>query len=595
MTDLLDRLRREDPSALEEVGHELLPFVQAAILAHAFVGREPGAVLQAFREAVAAAKQSADQSAFFAAVLQQVRARGPSLPQLAPDPAQAEALARLSRLAPMSLRDREVVLARFIERLPPHLIVQQFALELPALAAILASGAALLVGPAPAGAGWASEPSLTDPDAPPVAQFVALENLLTPLAIDVTALERQPLVSAVGVPVLKPGYQAQAPAESYPSKVETQGSVDLPAEVSSFTPSASSAPSVVVSSSLAQPRPRDDATEPQARPLIVPAKHDETEVRGKPLIATAPKVRGTPLPLLQGEHTEPRGAPIVEHTDIGVALAVPPRALPLHRRIPGVWWWSAAGLCALLGSSLYWGMVTNLKATIRRPWTMVPVIVATQDLTEGSLITLEMVAIRAIPEQYATQSVVKPESLEFALGQVLEFPLQAGDPLLWAQFDPVRRSKRFDVVKRARAYTIPVTELKSLGGLLLPKEEVDLLLTLHHTPGQVGNRELGMGGTDKTITLLQKVRILAVGGVTTLNIGRVQRRFTDITLLLVPEEVEVLSLALRTGELTATLRNPEDPDTIVRGETTLQTLLNGIRLKALEARRADVIKVIRSK
>ncbi|MBS1151978.1 MAG: Flp pilus assembly protein CpaB, partial [Myxococcaceae bacterium] len=263
---------------------------------------------------------------------------------------------------------------------------------------------------------------------------------------------------------------------------------------------------------------------------------------------------------------------------------------PLHRRVPAAWWWGGAAFCAVLGVSLYWGMVSYLQARVQRPWTMVPVIAAGRDLPEGTRLTRELLAIRAVPSQSVTVSAVKPESLEYAVGRTLEFPLQAGDPLLWSQFDGAQKYKRFHVLKRGRAYTIPVTELKSLGGQLLPNEEVDLVLAINLTPNNPKVKP-----NFRTLTLLQKVRVLAVGAVTTLNIGRVQRRFTDLTLMLVPEEVEVLSLARRTGEITATLRQSEDTDVIERGETTADTLLSGVRLKALERRRGAVIATIRER
>ena len=45
----------------------------------------------------------------------------------------------------------------------------------------------------------------------------------------------------------------------------------------------------------------------------------------------------------------------------------------------------------------------------------------------------------------------------------------------------------------------------------------------------------------------------------------------------------------------ATLRNPEDQETIARGQTIIQTLLSGVRLKALERKRGAVISLIRGK
>lgn len=582
MTDLLERLRRDDPSALEELGHDLLPWVQAAVLAQDLTARDPIALLQAFREAVAAARASPDATAFSAAVVEALRARAPSLPPLAADAPQAAALARIAALAPLAMTERELVLARFVERMPADLTTARFGLDAAALAAILARGATLLVGPAPGEGDWAREASLLDPNAAPAPAFIELENVLTCLSIDVTAFELNPVM--VQVPVPRPGFQPSVPQEAYPSVVKTQGAVDLPAEVSHFI----------------APRQPDEATQPVATPLAPPAPlpppvAEPTETHGKPLVAvdaeaTVPRAR--PLPAPDPEATETRGKPLIAVDPDATAARARPletvvalRPVPAHRRIPGRWWWGASALCAILGTGLYLGLVSSVQQRVQRPWAMVPVVSAAYDLTEGTRLTLEMLATRAVPAANVTPSVLTPGSVEYAIGQKLEFPLQAGDPVLWSHFDAARKTRRFDVVTRGRAFSTVVTERKALGGMLRPNEEVDLLLTVFPLVRQ--ERE------PQAVTLLQKVRVLAVGPVTTQTLGTRQVRYNDVTFLLVPEEVEVLSLARRSGQITASLRAPDDLDTIPRGNTNTQTLLSGVRLKAIEQKRAAVISIIR--
>lgn len=605
--DLIERLKRAEAAALEETGHALLPFVQAALLSVDFAIAEPGAVLQAFREEVARAAASVSPAGFAAAVVDAMRAR--ALPKVPADGAQGEALQRLRVLAPLAVGQREVAIARFVERLPADQIGAHLSLDATATAAVLARAATLLAGPCPTG-DWTAEASLLDPNAAPTPAFLALENVLSALAIDVTALEAEPLKPAgapsIPVPVLKPGYEAHAPVEHYPSKVKTQAASDLPAEVSDFVPPAAprasvpSVPSVVVALEhtppmLVPPLQRDEQTEPQARALPPPESTDETR-NILPKVVTpddeATNVKGKAL--AAPEQTEPRARSLpapVEETAVGRALgALPPDDVPLHRRVPPGWYWGTAALCAVLGVTLYFGLVRYLEVKIRRPWTLVPVLVVTRDFEEGTVLQADMLAIRAIPEQNATQSVVKPEHMAEAMGKRLEFPMQAGDPLLWAQFDPSVKNKRFEVIKRGRAYSVPVTEVKSVGGQLDPLDEIDVVMTFTALPGQP---KAGNATHERALTLLQKVRVLSVGKVTTLNVGRVQKRYTDLTLMLVPEEVEVLSLAMRTGELTASMRNADDTDTIERGETNLQTLLSGERQRRLQSKRSQVIDVVR--
>ncbi len=633
MNELLERLRREDPSALEELGHDLLPFVQAAVIADGFVLREPNAVLQVFREEVALVKRTAEAATFAQAVLTQVRAKLPALPVASPDTSQTEALAQVKKLEPLPLNEREVVLTRFVERLPADLICRQFGLEPPALTDILSRGAVLLAGPGD----WATEASLLDPNAAPAAAFVELENALTCLAIDVTALELQPVMAAA-VPVLKPGFEPSVPQEHYPSRVETQGFVDLPSDVSKIELSVAaarpSAPGLKrqpldPEHTPSMPKPliarapvdheRDDQTQPQGIPIIappiettqsdaqaLPVPVESTVSEGKALVPWSQveqtESSGQALalpPPVEDDVTQSRGVPLkaahvfnstpgTDQTSVELT-AVAAKTLPRNtQRFPGRYWLAAAGLCALLGTSLFIGMTKTVRLKVERPWVLVRVVVAATDITEGTKLNLEMLSIRAVPEQFVTASIVKPESIAYAVGQKIEFPVQAGDPLLWSQFDTSKKNKRFDIVKRGRAYTIPVTELRSLGGNLIPNEEIDLIMMLN-----LGTTGKGEESKPRAITLFEKIRVLAVGGVTTLNIGREQKRFTDLTLMLVPEEVEVVSLAMRSGALTASLRNKQDDDMVVRGETTIETLLSGERMKRLEQKRNRVIQIIR--
>jgi pilus assembly protein CpaB len=70
----------------------------------------------------------------------------------------------------------------------------------------------------------------------------------------------------------------------------------------------------------------------------------------------------------------------------------------------------------------------------------IPVVVASEAISAGTIVTWDMLSQRAFPEQLVTGSVIKPESAGDIVGHKVLMPLQAGDPLHWTQFDfgPVR-------------------------------------------------------------------------------------------------------------------------------------------------------------
>lgn len=78
------------------------------------------------------------------------------------------------------------------------------------------------------------------------------------------------------------------------------------------------------------------------------------------------------------------------------------------------------------------GVWTNHKA--REGWNLVPVIVAAQDLPEGTVITFDHLSQRSIPEQFVTSSVVKPIAAEYIVNQKLLVPVQQGDAMIWTHF-----------------------------------------------------------------------------------------------------------------------------------------------------------------
>ena len=100
------------------------------------------------------------------------------------------------------------------------------------------------------------------------------------------------------------------------------------------------------------------------------------------------------------------------------------------------------------------------------------------------------------------------------------------------------------------------------------------------------------------VTLLQNVIILATGKITgTTNINLIpeaERSYGNVSLLVIPEEAEILVLSQELGNLTLSLRNEEDIDVLEeRGRATINTLLSGERTKVLQQKRFNTIQVIR--
>jgi Flp pilus assembly protein CpaB len=95
--------------------------------------------------------------------------------------------------------------------------------------------------------------------------------------------------------------------------------------------------------------------------------------------------------------------------------------------------------------------VKKKEKDVRMGWNLVPVVVASQDIPEDTVVTYEAISQRSVPEQFVTSSVVRPDSASYIVNQRILVPVQAGDMMLWSQFET---KKRYDGLVAAR--DIPV-------------------------------------------------------------------------------------------------------------------------------------------
>lgn len=244
----------------------------------------------------------------------------------------------------------------------------------------------------------------------------------------------------------------------------------------------------------------------------------------------------------------------------------------------------------LLAGVVAYSAIKKREADVRRGWNLVPVVVAAVDVPEGTIVTFDMISQRSVPEQFVTSSVVKPDSASYVVNQKVLVSLQAGDPLLWSQFETTKAAERLStkVQKKTRAVTITASKTSSVGLWVRPNDHVDVIGTFRDP----------QTNENTAVTLLQNVVVLATGKITgTTNVNLIPesaRTYSDISLLVIPEEAEILVLAQEMGTLTLSLRNEEDVDIIEdRSRATIHTLLSGERTKALQEKRRDIIQIIK--
>lgn len=249
-----------------------------------------------------------------------------------------------------------------------------------------------------------------------------------------------------------------------------------------------------------------------------------------------------------------------------------------------------AAVLGLLAFIVSWSAIKKRETEVRKGWNLVPVVVASVDISDGTVVTMDMISQRSIPEGFVTASVVKPDSANYIINQKVLVPLQAGDPLLWSQFETTKGAERLSskVQKKARAITLSARGESSVGGWVRPNDHVDIIGTFKD-PGTA---------EQVAVTLMQNVIVLATGKITgTTNVNLIaenQREYGNVSVMVIPEEAEMLVLAQELGTLTMSLRNEEDIDVMEdRGRATITGLLSGERTKVLQKKRFDTIQIIK--
>lgn len=173
----------------------------------------------------------------------------------------------------------------------------------------------------------------------------------------------------------------------------------------------------------------------------------------------------------------------------------------------------------------------------------VPVLMAVQDIPLGTVLSNEMLGVRAIPARFLEERHVKKENLERIIGVRVSSSVKANEALLWTDLASgavgQRRIEDF-LQPGTRGVTVPVD--KGASALLSPGQRIDISLT-----------KLG-GGEMQNVLLMQNLIVIAVGGSTENR----ARGSNMITVAVSPRQASFLMLAGQTGSLTATLRNNID-------------------------------------
>ncbi|MCG8669821.1 MAG: Flp pilus assembly protein CpaB [Pseudomonadales bacterium] len=195
----------------------------------------------------------------------------------------------------------------------------------------------------------------------------------------------------------------------------------------------------------------------------------------------------------------------------------------------------------------------------------VQVVVAATDLKIGDVVNTKTARISQIPKAYLHKDAVVPNAYQGVLhGKQILHPLSAGEPILKIHVSHVKVDGLASLLKEGeRAITIPVDSLDTLSGFLAPGDYIDLLVTVKD------------GERDRTVPLLQNIRILATGKDIDDGIKeKSQKRYGEITVGVSPLHATKLIHAQTVGDIAVLLRRPEDEGSLFEDYVTIDNLVD---------------------
>jgi pilus assembly protein CpaB len=189
-----------------------------------------------------------------------------------------------------------------------------------------------------------------------------------------------------------------------------------------------------------------------------------------------------------------------------------------------------------------------------------PVVVAAVDLPLGSTLTESQLKI--VPWPATALPGGGFDNPQAVAGRVLLTRLVANEPVTGGKLAPADTRGLLPLVIEPgmRAVTVRVNEVAGVAGFIVPGSRVDVLVTAEAADSQ-----------RHTTTLLQNVTVVALGQLLETD-GTPKDSLSTATLLVSPEQAELLALGSNEGTLQLVMRNFEDRAVVVTGGKSVRDL-----------------------
>jgi pilus assembly protein CpaB len=222
-----------------------------------------------------------------------------------------------------------------------------------------------------------------------------------------------------------------------------------------------------------------------------------------------------------------------------------------------------AGVCAFF---VY--RIVSVRMAAAKPIATAQVVSAAKDIPLGAVIQAADLSTITIAGASPKGAILKPEQ---AIGRGVIATIYQGEPVLESQLAGLGAGGGLapTIPDGMRASAVRVDEVVGVAGFVIPGMRVDVLVS--------GNPP-GAGGQEGVVTktILQNIQVLSAGTDIQRDSQGKPLQVQVVTLLVTPEQAQILSLASNSLKIQLVLRNPLDTKVADMQENSMRSLFGGV-------------------
>lgn len=214
-----------------------------------------------------------------------------------------------------------------------------------------------------------------------------------------------------------------------------------------------------------------------------------------------------------------------------------------------------AMIAGIIVVGMTYSYMNTLKTQKITPVKYIEVVTAIETIPARTSVTKDMLEYKSVPETEAhPDAIINADDI---IGSITIADIIAGEQILSQRIlsDPEAGSLSFQVKENMRAMTIPISEITGVAGYAVPGDRIDILVCYQNL--ELSDTE-DVDATSMVYTQLQNILIMEEGIDQEIKSDTVVSSITSFTVMVSPEQAEVLAYAIMNGTIQCALRNPVD-------------------------------------